>query len=800
MRGVGESAAWEGGSKQVFEVVETAPRGQAALPPRPALPPTLSCALSLWAVCACAFTVARSLEVSTCLLVGLVGLAAAVAALVVLWRARSTMAGALLLGAALGLAVGMGGAAAQHVDEEAVLRQSGEWRFVAAEDASSGTYGYSCLARVEVPGAGTVLVLVRFSGDMEVPRYGDVFTATATLSSVSESSADYRWRQGVVAQATVYSIEYEERDDLVGAIVEVRNKAIDLISGLGDGEGPAILAALVCGYRELLDDLDVYEDFKTCGLAHLVAVSGAHLSIVSSFIAALLDALRAPRPVKIGLQLALILCYLVLAAVPISAVRAAAMAAAGMFSYAARRRTSSLGALSLCIIGFIVIDPATSVSVSFALSALSTLGIVVFTGLCGAWVRCAVPFLPRSLRDAVSLTLSSNILSTGLSAAMFSQVPLASPLTNAVVAPIFPLVCAGGLLATVASLLVPALSDLLLGIASAGTSLLAFLVGLLAQIPYASIAASISVPAALVLSIALAAALWLWWPRPRRSWFFGGLGACTAALACLIFLVPLMAGTEIVMLDVGQGDAFLLRSQGVSILIDTGNQDTMLRSALARHGVTHLDAVVVTHGDDDHMGSLASLAGVVEVDQVLVAADAFDCGCEACEELLEAAYALVGEENVSGLEVGDLIEAGKFELEVIWPEAFSDEGGNADSLCLLASADVDQDEEVDWTALFVGDAEADQLEELLESGDVGEVDIYKVGHHGSKNALNEEIALALSPQIALVSVGEDNSYGHPADSTIEALEEAGASIFRTDEAGDVTCKLKADRIVVRTQG
>ena len=800
MRGVGEAAAYEGGSKQVFEVVEAAPRGQAALPPRPALPPTLSCALSLWAVCACAFTAARSLEVSTCLVLGLIGLAAAIAALVVLWRARATMAGALLLGAALGLSVGMGGAAAQHVDEEAVLRQSGEWRFVAAEDASSGTYGYSCLARVEVPGAGTVLVLVRFSGDMEVPRYGDVFTATATLSSVSESSADYRWRQGVVAQVTVYSIEYEERDDLVGAIVKVRNKAIDLISGLGDGEGPAILAALVCGYRELLDGLDVYEDFKTCGLAHLVAVSGAHLSIVSSFIAALLDALRAPRPVKIGLQLALILCYLVLAAVPISAVRAAAMAAAGMFSYAARRRTSSLGALSLCIIVFIVVDPATSVSVSFALSALSTLGITVFTGFCGAWVRCAAPFLPRSLRDAVSLTLSSNILSTGLSAAMFSQVPLASPITNAVVAPIFPLVCAGGLLATVASLLAPALSSILLGIASAGTSLLAFLVGLLAQMPYASIAASISVPVALVLSIALAAVLWLWWPRPRRGWVFGGLGACAAALACLIFLVPLMAGTEIVMLDVGQGDAFLVRSQGVSILIDTGNQDTMLRSALARHGVTHLDAVVITHGDDDHMGSLASLAGVVEVDQVLVAADAFDCGCEACEELLEAAYALVGEENVRGLEVGDVIEAGKFELEVIWPEAFSDEGGNADSLCLLAGADIDQDEEVDWTALFVGDAEVEQLEELLESGAVGEVDIYKVGHHGSKNALDEDVALALSPQIALVSVGEDNSYGHPADSTLEALEEAGASIFRTDEEGDVICKLKADRIVVRTQG
>lgn len=137
-------------------------------------------------------------------------------------------------------------------------------------------------------------------------------------------------------------------------------------------------------------------------------------------------------------------------------------------------------------------------------------------------------------------------------------------------------------------------------------------------------------------------------------------------------------------------------------------------------------------------------------------------------------------------------------MQVIWPQRFEDEGGNADSLCLKALADVDGDGSTDWTALLVGDAERDQMKELLDVGAVEGVDIYKVGHHGSKNALDEQVALALSPRISLVSAGAGNRYGHPAAETLEILERAGSRVLRTDESGDVSCKLEPDRIVVET--
>ena len=165
------------------------------------------------------------------------------------------------------------------------------------------------------------------------------------------------------------------------------------------------------------------------------------------------------------------------------------------------------------------------------------------------------------------------------------------------------------------------------------------------------------------------------------------------------------------MLDVGQGDAFLVSSCGQTLLVDTGNEDRKLRDALASVGVRRVDAVAVTHPDDDHCASLQSLVSYADVGAFLCAAPMLECGCEKCKGLLETAKAAVGEEGVTALDVGDVLHVGRFEMEVVWPESYEDEGGNADSLCLMARLDCDGDGAFDWKALFTGDAESGQLEQ-----------------------------------------------------------------------------------------
>lgn len=768
------------------------------MPVRPALPPTLICALVLWATCAGIYTVAQVWDIVVCEAVG-AGCAVGVAfAVTLLWRTRKALLWCVVLGMAAGGLCGCAGAAGLHAAQETVTGQGSlRLRCEALEDGTRSARGSYGVVRTRLAGGIVIDMRVFLAPDAALLRYGDVFEADVSPTRPQGREESYCWQRGIAATAFAKETSFVERQDILGALLAVRDGALEVI-GRVDGEGAVVLQALVCGWRADLGDTDLYEAFKATGLAHVVAVSGAHLVIVVGFCGIILKALRVPRGAATIVQIVLVLCYLVLSAAPISAVRAAIMTVAGMGSWFAHRRPASLNALGICILAMVVLSPSTALSVSFALSALSTLGIVLFAGLFSVWIGGLIPSLPKCITDALALTFAAGIAVQPIATSLFSQLPLISPLANVAAALLFPIACTVGLLAVLITFVIPPVGGVLLRVALAASDALCATVRVSSSFPYASIPLSLPFAVAVGFTIIVAAALWLCWPRPRLR----TAGLLASAVFALLFgslvVAPQTADNEIIMLDVGQGDAFVIRSHGKAVLIDTGNQDRMLREALARHGVYRLDAVIVTHADDDHCGSLSTLAHTVGIDRILLAQEALSCPCDACRGLRENAASLVGMDDVEGLVPGDLLRVGVFDLSVIWPHHFSAEGGNADSVCLLARADVDEDGATDWTTLFTGDAEKDELAAMVAMGAVGNVDMYKVGHHGSKRALTPELAQVLAPRIALVSVGEGNRYGHPADETLAMLEEVGTQVWRTDEEGDVSCKLHVDEIMVGT--
>lgn len=666
--------------------------------------------------------------------------------------------------------------------------------FELAEDSRNSGYGESALARGSAEGLPEATFTVIVDSD-EPLLCGERITGTAKVSAVDYAVDEYGWRSGASGRLVVGNCKREQQAGPLGALRAFRAKAIDMLGG--DDEASALLQAVVCGYRRNMTGTECYAEFQTCGIAHLVAVSGAHLVIVTGIMASLLRFLNVSRRATIVVLIAIMASYYVIAGMPVSALRASIMSGLGLTAYFGKRRASSINSVGIGAFAMIAANPLASVSASFALSTLATTGIVLFGPLFQSWIdetpigRCA------PLAESLALTAAASVLSQPYACSLFNLLPLMSPVANALCAPFFPVICTLGLGSALMSIISAPAGNALAFLAQAVGIAFECIVSACASLPFSAVPVYLGAVPAFLLTAAVGVGLWVAWPvRITRQAIAVVIGACTAAVLCVILVLP-QQGDRIVMLDIGQGDAILVQSRGQTLLIDTGNHDSELIGGLARNGVVKIDSVLITHADDDHCGSLDALRQAVVVDRVLIAAGLADCQDESVRDLIAEAEMTAPE--VIGVNAGDRFRVGAFDIHVIWPHSITDEGGNPDSICLAIEYDGDDDGVVDCTALMTGDAEHEELVQMIGAGDVGSVDILKVGHHGSKNGMTQEEAQELSPHIALISCGLGNRYGHPAPETLELLASVQAQIYRTDLDGQITCSLSPGRIVVSTQ-
>lgn len=666
-------------------------------------------------------------------------------------------------------------------------------RFMLTEDAKLTSSGSQARTIITAgPHAGKRVLL--FVSNSEPLFVGDIVVGQTRLSVPDDDYLSYYDQRGLSFSAKLTKYELEENDTALSLVYQLRKELLSII-GSGSNE-QTLLRAILFGERRDLFDASFYHDIKVVGLAHLVAVSGAHLVIVTGFVTVLLRRLRLTAKINVALQTLFLLLYLVLVGFPISCIRAAIMSAVTLFALLARRRSSSLTALGVTTLVMVVVDPTVVHQLSFQLSVASTFGIVLFMPLINEWFGTLFPRVPTFVRETTSMTLAALMFSLPISAAQFSMIPLISPVANLIATPYLTILLLIGFCSLAVGVFVPCVFSLLSGITSG-------LIGcftLLGSLPFASIPVSLSLAVTLPLAFAGAVFLWLWWPRPRvtrRALCF------SVSIALLLSLVVVGVHVEpgldrIVMLNVGQGDSFALVSRGKTVLVDTGKDSSMLYSALARNRIDRIDALIVTHPDDDHCGSLSDLVGVISIDRILVADGLDEVDDARVQEFLRRARRVVGEGRVTTIKRGEKIRFGSFLLDVVAPLHVENEGGNEDSICFYARLDCDNDGVSDWTSFFCGDAEVDTLRSLADAGLLERVDLYKVGHHGSRKALDDDLAALLRPRVSLIGVGK-NSYGHPTQETLDRLSAVGSQIHRSDNCGDVVCSFTKESLELSCQ-
>ena len=792
-----------------FQVEDCSDSGKKAVPLRPALPPVFLIAICAWISCYFVYKNAVNFSIQQCVImatvsIGLVGLIFVFNFALTksisfklgnVYGAVICIAVGILLGAAF---AGAHGAKIMSSAQPFTGAYSEECTVIVQEDSSVSTFGSVCSVTAVNNSGQSVDVSLSFPSEIGQLRYAEKYSATLKFSQVSEKSKEYAWERGSTLKASTKEMTLLPATDFPGAIGEFRKNAISTLEPYANS-GAVFLRALLFGDKTQLKQSDLYQDVKTVGLAHIVAVSGAHLSVICMLLGSLLCAINVPKKTLVCIQVVFIATYLVCTGMPVSALRAAMMSVVVIAAAFSKRRASSLNALGVCLLLIIGLSANSSMSISLMLSAGATAGIIVLAPLIEYWCNTAVRKMPTFVSESTSLTLSSGVIATPISAAVFSQMPLIGILSNIVAAPFFAVLCAGGLCVVVLATLCGELMALPVAVLVFVAQLFCDLVSIMARIPFACIPVSVNYGLAICVALIVFGSLWIFWPHPKSK-HLRLFGAIVLAGLLLFALKPAAnSADKLIALDIGQGDALIVQSNNNIVLIDTGKNDSMLLSALAQNSISRLDAVIITHNDLDHYGSLEALEGVVPIKEIYLHHDDYAVNDVKANELRNTANRIVGAENMKSLSLGDVISVGDVDLEVIWPDKYKDDGGNADSLSVMLSADVNSDGNAEATAFLGGDAEIEEMEEMISSGNLGDVDIYKVAHHGSRNGTNEEIAHELMPEISIVSCGLDNSYGHPAQNVLDALNGVNSKILRTDLQGSVTCEFTPEGIKYSTQ-
>ncbi len=605
-----------------------------------------------------------------------------------------------------------------------------------------------------------------------------------------------------------------------------------------------LAAGILVGLRERVDRA-LAADFATAGVSHVVAISGWNIAIVAGLVGAMLRG-RSRRVVAITVG-GTITAYVLAAGASPSVVRAAVMAAVVLLARESGRSTRAPAALALAAFSMLAVDPAMIGDAGFRLSVAATAGLLAWGTPLGRWMAgLGGGRVPGWLAEGLGISLAAQAATLPDVLVTFGRLSLVAPVVNLAVVPLVPAAMGAGVVAMTGGAMSMA------GLPGGVATLLGLPAWLLLHVIVALVRVGADVPLATVPippeaapAAALTAALLVLgaplmirrfrasrarqrrhptaqpvgrhgqttaapraqrstgaghWPIPasRAGRLLVGVAAVAVALSTLAMADAAGRSTRLVMLDVGQGDAILVESRrGARMLIDGGPDPDRLLVALDElvpPWDRRVDVIVLSHPHEDHVAGLVRVLERYRVGRV------FEPGMHGPGPGWAAwDAALQHGPPRATLATGARLQLDEISLTAVWPApgvpaepASTGRGINDTSIILLGEANGRR-------FLLTGDAE-DDVDPALVAHGLPAVDVLKVAHHGSATATSAALLAALRPTLALISVGADNDYGHPASSTLGRLRDIGARVLRTDLEGTVEVDLRAHGLRVRTAG
>jgi competence protein ComEC len=581
-------------------------------------------------------------------------------------------------------------------------------------------------------------------------------------------------------------------DNTQGLLNDLRANYVESLSGVTP-DAKTLVAGLAIGeISDLSPELE--EQMRIVSLTHLVAVSGSNCAIVVGMVYLIAVGLRFGRAGRTVISLTALGLYVLLIGPDPSVLRAGVMAASVIVMIALGRRTWALNALAIAAIILLIADPWLAVEFGFGLSVLATAGILLLAPAMSEKLSSRMP-VPLAL--GLSVTLAAQLFCLPLLMQLQPGLPTYSVIANLLAGPMVAPVTVLGMIALVLTPIAPPMVSMISWLASLGTWVIEVVAIFFSGLPIAYFPWATGWPAT-ILSVLLiiAVAMWLLADSvPMKQ-----LGV-SALVVVAVATISTPAASEIlpkswplkdwslVACDVGQGDALVIQSEGRTAVVDVGSDDALINSCLAELGVSRIDLLVLTHFDFDHVGGIKGAISTRSVSTAIVSG--FPDDRPATKEAIDLlstrqARLITAEPRISGT-------LGEFAWRVIAPSKKASEAkdSNDASVVMIFSGP-------DYDLLLLGDlGEAGQQRisssaiSILGSSD--KPLILKVSHHGSNDqssALHER----LRPELAVISVGEANGYGHPGKELLDLLARSGSQVLRTDLHGSLAIAVSSGAI------